>query len=189
MSVLSSRASTAPRQRVEPAAQLCVVLSCHHLVCALPIRAVDRLALPDAAEPAPPRAGKSKGVGPGGLPLPEVLRFGEQLCAAWDLGPMLGLPATTGTWVLLRAPLDGGEVSLALRTGPCFSVQGVRPMASFPPGIFQARRAALTDSFAVAKAKGVGAATQAAVGVWIEPARLWEPLELAASSAALRQER
>ena len=27
------------------------------------------------------------------------------------------------------------------------------------------------------------------VGLWIEPVRLWEPLELAASAAALREER
>ena len=162
-----------------------MVLSCHQLVCALPIRAIDRLALPDAAERKEHAPRKSSGKGGGALP--EVPRFGEQAAAAWDLGVMLGLAPAQGAWVLLRAQFEDGEVPLALRTGPCFSVQGVRPLAALPPGIFRERRAALTDSFAVAALKGVRASAQ--VGLWIEPGRLWEPSELAASAAAIRQER
>jgi hypothetical protein len=57
---------------------------------------------------------------------------------------------------------------------------------AWPPGIFRARRPALPASFALAAMKGVRAGAQ--VGLWIEPAHLWEPLELAASAAALREE-
>jgi hypothetical protein len=180
VSLASSHSSA--RAAPEPATQLCVVLACHHLVCALPIRAIDRLALPDAVERAPGRAGP--------LAPPEVVRFGEQVCAAWDLGVMLGLPPAQGAWVLLQALLDGAPIPLALRTGPCFSVRGVRPLAGLPPGIFRARRTALTSGFTVTALKGVRAAAQLGhVGLWLEPALLWDPLELEASAAALRKAR
>jgi hypothetical protein len=169
----------------QPASELCVVLGCHHLACALPIRAVDRLALPDAAQPEPARRRAS--AGSGGVPPPPLVRVGEQRWAAWDLGVLLGLAPAQGAWVLLRVPFDGAELSLALRTGPCFAVQAVRRLAALPPGIFQSRRAALAGTFANAAVKG--ARLPAPVGLWIEPFRLWEPLELAASAAALREER
>jgi hypothetical protein len=171
----------------QPAAELCVVLACHHLLCALPIRAVDRLALPDAAQPlpAPPRPRGPQATG--AVSPPSVVRLGEEAWASWDLGLLLGLGPVRGAWVLLRAPLDGGEVSLALRTGSCFAVQGVRRLSPLPPGIFTSRRAALTGTFAAVALKGPRFPAQ--LGLWIEPARLWDPLELVASAAALREER
>jgi hypothetical protein len=185
--VTTATSSVLPRAQAQPATELCVVLACHHLICALPIRSVDRLALPAAAQPAPaPRRSRGAQV-TGAVAAPAVVRFGEQSWAAWDLGVMLGVGPSQGAWVLLRAPLDGGEVALALRTGPCFAVQGVRRLSSLPPGIFSARRAALAGTFATAAVKGPRA--RAEVGLWLEPTRLWEPLELAASAASLREDR
>jgi hypothetical protein len=173
------------RAHAQPATELCVVLACHHLLCALPIRSVDRLALPDAAQPVSRRTSRAKG--DAGVPPPPLVRLGEQSWAVWDLGVLLGLAPAQGSWVLLQVPLDGGAVALALRTGPCFAVQSVRRLAALPPGIFRARRAALAGTFASAAVKGPRAPAQ--VGLWIEPARLWEPLELAASAAVLREDR
>jgi len=185
---VTTAASPVPaRAQAQPATELCVVLACHHLICALPIRSVDRLALPDAAQPLPaPRRSRAART-TGAVPAPAVVRLGEQDWASWDLGVLLGMGPAQGAWVLLRAPLDGGEVALALRTGPCFSVQGLRRLSSLPPGVFSARRTALAGTFATAAVKGPRA--RAEVGLWIEPARLWEPLELAASAAALREDR
>ena len=185
---MTTAAPAKAQARAQPAVELCVVLACHDLVCALPIRSVERLALPRDLEPVPSRRRPDAKLGPGAIPPPAVMRLGAESWAAWDLGLMLGLAPAQGTWVLLRAPLDGGQVPLALRTGPCFAVQGVRPLAALPPGIFQARRAALAGTFASAGG-AVKGRVPAQVGLWIEPARLWEPLELAASAAALREVR
>lgn len=182
MSLASSH--SAPAARKDAAAQLCVVIGCHHLVCALPIRSIDRLALPDAAQRLVVPTSKIKEkVDPNAGPLPAVVQVGADRFAAWDLGSLLGLGPLAQSWVLLRVSHGGKEVPLALRTGPCLAVQGVRKLMKLPPGIFRTRRSALTDGFAGAATKG--GKHHASVGLWLEPARLWEPSELQASIAAL----
>jgi hypothetical protein len=160
-----------------------VLVGCHHLVCALPIPSIDRLTLPEAAQRLviPSRAAEPAGAP--GEPLPAVVQVGDERFAAWDLGSLLGLRPLAKSWVLLRVAHGGKEVRIALRTGPCLAVQGVRKLMALPPGIFRARRSALTDGFAAPATKG--ARLHASVGLWLDPSRLWETHELQASATAL----
>jgi hypothetical protein len=163
-------------------ARMSVVLGCHHLVCALPIAGLDRLALPDAAKlrAAPGRPGSDS---TGGVPAPDVVRVGEQDFAAWDLGELLGLAPLSGAWVLLRVKYGGKDLPLALRTGPCFAVQELRRLMPLPPAIFQGHRPALSEAFATSAVRTARLASN--VGLWIDPARLWQPGELEASATML----
>src|SRR5262245_10093457 len=92
--------------------ELFVVVSCHSLVCAVATRWVARLLLDDEVAPAQR----------------DVVSIDGRRCAAWDLGAMLGLPPLGHAWVLLNVPYRGEEVPIALRTGPCLTVQ---PLAAF----------------------------------------------------------
>jgi hypothetical protein len=172
-----------PTAKTDSGAQLCVLVGCHQLVCALPISSIDRLTLPETAQRLViPSRSADPATAPG-EPLPAVVQVGDDRYAAWDLGLLLGLRPLARSWVLLRVSHGGKQVPIALRTGPCLAVQKVHRLMKLPPGIFRARRAALTDGFAAGTTKG--AAHHASVGLWLDPARLWEGHELQASAAAL----
>ncbi|HVR61312.1 MAG TPA: hypothetical protein VMU50_05400 [Polyangia bacterium] len=181
MSSVSPQPEAKARDEVKP--RLCVVLACHHVVCALPIDNIDRLVLPDAVEALPsprPAAG-----GPREDPaaaVPDVVRVGERFFAAWDLGVLFGLGPVAGAWVLLSLMHEGVEVWLALRTGPCFAVQSLRNLMKLPSEVFQSRRGALTDGFATAAVKKE---IEADVGVLVDPRGLWSRQELQMSAAVL----
>jgi len=188
--------STEPRSvpREESKARLCVVLGCHRLVCALPIDNIDRLVLPDAVEaqdaPAPAAAAPARRPPaaqqpppPGDAPVPDVVRVAGKSFAAWDLGVLLGQGPVQGAWVLLSLVHEGAELALALRTGPCYSVQSIRNLMRLPGEIFQERRGALTDGFATAAVRR--ADLESNVGVLIDPKGLWTRPELQVSAAVL----
>jgi len=190
----STEPRSAPREEAKP--RLCVVLGCHRLVCALPIDNIDRLVLPDAVEaldaptPATPPARRSAGAGaaqpapsPGDAPVPEVVRVAGKCFAAWDLGVLLGQGSVQGAWVLLSLIHEGAELALALRTGPCYSVQSRRNLMRFPGEVFQERRGALTDGFATSAVRR--ADLESNVGVLIDPKGLWTRPELQVSAAVL----
>jgi hypothetical protein len=170
--------------RPDPAPQLCVLVGFHHLVCALPLPSIDRLTLPEAAQRLVIPSRLADAATPSGEPLPAVVQVGGERYAAWDLGLMLGLRPVAKSWVLMQVPHAGKSVPIALRAGPCLAVQNVRKLMKLPPGIFRARRAALTDGFAAAAATK-GARYHASVGLWLDPARLFEASELQASATAL----
>jgi len=169
--------------RIDSAPQLCVLVGCHHVVCALPIPSIDRLTLPEAAQRLVIPSRTADAATASGEPLPAVVQVGDERFAAWDLGLMLGLRPLAKSWVLLRVSHAGKQVPIALRAGPCLAVQNVRKLMKLPPGIFRARRAALTDGFAAAATKGIR--HHASVGLFLDPVRLWEDHELQASAAAL----
>jgi hypothetical protein len=179
MNVSSARLASSAHS--DPAARLRVVFACHELVCALPIASLDRLAGADDVQKQP-SASRPAHAG-GTVPLPEVVKVGEERFAAWDLGQLLGLGAVSGAWVLLRVSHAGADLPLALRTGRCFSVQELPRLVKLPPAIFQARRAAIAEGFAAAAVKQ--AHTTVTVGLSLDPARLWTRPELEASAAAL----
>ncbi|HEY8926565.1 MAG TPA: hypothetical protein VIU64_19415 [Polyangia bacterium] len=187
--------STEPRSapRDEAKARLCVVLGCHRMVCALPIDNIDRLVLPDAVEvldapapatAAPRRSGTAQqGDSPGDAPVPDVVRVAGKSFAAWDLGVLLGQGPVQGAWVLLSLIHDGADLALALRTGPCYSVQSLRNLMRLPGEVFQERRGALTDGFATSAVRR--ADLESNVGVLIDPKGLWTRPELQMSAAVL----
>ena len=179
----SSSAHVELRSRREPKPRLCVVLGCHQIVCALPIEDVDRLVLPESVQAVEYSRTASGLAGDGRTPLPDVVRVGEKLHAAWDLGVMFGLRPISGAWVLLSQVHEGAPIWLALRTGPCFAVQTLRNLMPFPGGNLHQRQGALTNGFAtsaVAKER-----LDSSVGVLVDPRGLWTQQELQASAAVL----
>src|SRR5207247_1093431 len=107
--IVTDRARAAPARDLE----LCVVTACHDLLCALPVRWVERLLLPQEVATVVTAAPKPW----------SLLLVGERQLAAWNLGTLLGLAPLTAAWVLLRVPHRGGELSIALNTGACLVVQ------------------------------------------------------------------
>lgn len=180
MSSVSQHPEAKPREEVKP--RLCVVLACHHVVCALPIDNIDRLVLPDAVEVLPSARPTAAGARDAEAVVPDVVRVGERFFAAWDLGVMFGLGPVSGAWVLLSLMHEGAEVWLALRTGPCFAVQSLRNLMKLPSEVFQSRRGALTDGFATAAVKKE---IEANVGILVDPRGLWSRQELQMSAAVL----
>jgi len=183
--VTGPSAQAEARARDEARQRLCVVLGCHHVVCALPIDNIDRLVLPDAVEPietAPSAAVRARDLEAESA-VPEVVRVAGRCYAAWDLGVLFGLAPVSGAWVLLSLMHEGAEVALALRTGPCFAVQTLRNLIKLPGEIFQERRGALTDGFATSAVRKADLDTN--VGVLVDPKGLWSRQELQISAAVL----
>ena len=116
--IVTDRARAAPARDLE----LCVVTACHDLLCALPVRWVERLLLPQEVATVVTAAPKPW----------SLLLVGERQLAAWNLGTLLGLAPLTAAWVLLRVPHRGGELSIALNTG-AFATDGLRGRATAAP--------------------------------------------------------
>lgn len=169
--------TTPRRRRAEEARELCVVLGCHHLICALPTSWVDRLVLPDEvtveAQDASAAPGRSW----------QVIRAGEKRYAACNLGTLFGLPPLDAAWVLMRVPHRGFELPVALQTGACLVVQHLPPGLALPPGAFRARAGAISAVFPTNLLKTRAALNE--VGIWLDPLRLWETAELDAAAAWL----
>lgn len=158
---------------------LCLAVRCHAWVLALDAECVERVA------------------GSADLPEPEGLRhIGAPAAlglvtpadgvrrAAWDLGRLLGLADVDGAWVLLRLPVEGGQLPVALRTGPCIGVSALArtairplPLAAFA----SLRRAAIGGAVALEQL-GSQAAAQGTLGLEIRPERLLTRAELELSA-------
>jgi hypothetical protein len=171
----------------EPAAELAVVVGCHGFVCTFPVRHIDRLLRREEVEVLAPRGRRGR---EGGVPLPQVVLAAGEPFVAWNLGTMLDLPPVTTAWVLLRLPDPEDKparplppIALAVRTGPCLMVQTVQASVPLPAGLFRARGQGITGAFAASALRGKRLG--AAVGVCLDPLRLWTPAELASSRAAL----
>ena len=168
-------AIASPRRELE--AELCVLLGCHHLLIALPVRCVARLLLSDeltvVQEGAP--HGERRG---------RVVSVAGELVAAWNLGAMLGLGPVSVACVVVQLPHAGGEMRLALEIGACLRVQRFRCEEMVPPAIFHSRTAAFPGAFdASAVRRG---SHEANVGLWLEPKKLWTPGELDESRASVK---
>jgi hypothetical protein len=159
-------------------AELVVVVGCHGLVCTLPVRHVDRLALREEVEPLRPAPGKRRESA-----AQQLVVAAGQVYAAWNLGTMLELPPLSVAWVLLRVPSPAGPVAIALRTGPCLMVQLAPPAVPLPPRVVRARPGAVSGAFATATLPGKR--LDGLVGLTLDPERLWSEAELQASRAAI----
>jgi hypothetical protein len=172
----------------ELAAELAVVVGCHGFVCTFPVQHVDRLLRRDEVEVIPPRSRRAQDQD-AGPPLPQVVQAAGEPYVAWNLGTMFDLPPVTSAWVLLQVPAPSlagpGTIllPLAVRTGPCLMVQTVQASVPLPAGLFRARGAGIRGAFATATLPGKR--LEAAVGVCLDPTRLWTAGELASSRAAL----
>jgi hypothetical protein len=160
-----------------------LLVQCHDWVLALAAECVDRVAArADLPAPRAPRVA--------GLPaaLGRVTPRAEDVPhAAWDLGRLLGLGDVAGGWVLMRLPLDGRRLPVALRTGACIGVHtlpgtAVRPL---PIAAFRAdRRAAIGGAVALDRL-GSQAAGEGTFGLEIRSELLLTRAELELSAAWL----
>jgi hypothetical protein len=169
-----------PGRKADDPRELCVVLSCHHLVCAIPTRWIDRLVQPEEVATIAPAAA------PADASAPRLVLVGERRFAAWNLGTLLGLAPLDTAWVLLRFPHRGDELAIALHTGACLVVQPLTPGIGLPAGVFSARAGAVASAVTTAAFK---VRVEAEVALWLEPAKLWTGDELDAAAAALRPDR
>jgi hypothetical protein len=173
----------APRgsRRVEEHRELCVILACHDLVCALPVRWIERLILPDEVAII---AGGRQTV-EAATRTWQVILVGEQRYAACNLGTLFGLAPLQAAWALLRVPHRGVDLPIAVQTGPCLVVQALAPGVPLPTSLF-ARRAGCIA--AVFPTKIVRSALPLPLGLWLDPSRLWAESELDAAQVALGRE-
>jgi hypothetical protein len=115
----------------------------------------------------------------GGVP---CVRAAGARFAAWELGALLGLPGPPAAVILLDLQHGSTTVAVALATGPCLAVQDLVRGAALPGALFRDRRAAFTGVFPVEQARVP--VSDAAFGLWIEPAALFRPEELTVAEAA-----
>lgn len=158
--------------------ELAALVSCHSFGVAIPTRTVARLFLPEQV------AAKELN---GDAPLLGSIEAGGRVCAAWDLGRILGLPALASSWVVLDVPDDHGALPVALRAGPCAMVTEVRHDAPLPPRIFERRGEAFPSAFATTARGDALPAQLGLFGLWLDPARLFTREERAASRSAIKR--
>jgi hypothetical protein len=164
------------------AGELCVMLDCGALVCAVPTRRIERLVLSEDAGFV-----AAKGAAP------PVTLGGEQLVsvadkryAAWDLGELLGLGSSKArSWVLMSVRHERDVLPVALRAGECLVVAPLTATSPVPAGIFRARAGAFTAAFAP---EGGRRTASAVVGLLLDPERLFSRTELETAAATLKAE-
>jgi hypothetical protein len=162
--------------------ELCVMLDCGALVCAMPTRRIERLVLSEHAEFVTAR-GAAPPVSFGG---DQLLSVADKRYVAWDLGELLGLGASKArSWVLLSVRHERGVLPIALRAGDCLVVAPVTATSRVPAGIFRARAGAFTAAFTP---EGGRRTASAVVGVLLDPERLFSQSELDTAAATLRGE-
>ena len=149
------------------ARDLGVIVRCHQLVCAIPVRWVSRLVLPEEIT----------------LIGTSVVDSGSGRHAAWNLGERLGLPPVKDAWVLLSIPHASAQIPIALATGTCLVVQPLPEHVVLPQGLFKERRGAIAGVFVPE------ASHAAACGVELDIPLLWSASELDASAALVRRQR
>jgi len=159
--------------------ELCVVLACHEILLAMPVRAIERLVLPDEVKPV-------AGAGGGGETKSwQIVAIGEQRYAACNLGTLLGVAPFNAAWALMRVKHKGNDLHLALHTGACQIVQPLSQGVTLPGGIFRARSGAISAAFPTSLLKGREQSPD--VGLWLDPERLWHSVELDAAAVALEE--
>ncbi|MBK6694666.1 MAG: hypothetical protein IPG50_21015 [Myxococcales bacterium] len=162
-------------------AELCVFLQCGDFVGALPAQWIDRLVLPIQTQTLiVPAEADAEELSPG------LLEVAGQRYASWQLGALLELDIPQIAWVLLRVPHLGSEVPMAVGTGECLFVAPLGATIPLPPGVFRIRPQALSHGFPSSQlGDRAGPGTQSAVGLVLDPSRLWTTSELSASAAIL----
>jgi hypothetical protein len=149
---------------------------CPPWVVALPIGALTRVV---ACEDLPCRPATGSGA------LLGTCDDGGDIRAAWDLGRLLGVPGGDQAWVLLDLAMP-----LALRTGRCLSVVALPAPVPIPGGLCTRQRGlGCFPGSALAPAQLAALAEAGAeplpLGLWVDPARLWEDGELALGRQAV----
>jgi hypothetical protein len=165
--------------RREEAQELSVVFACHHLVCALPARCIERLVLPEEVTVLAGHGVAGEG------PWHPVL-VGEHRYAGCNLGTQLGMPAVDAAWALLRRWHRGVELPIALQTGPCLLVQPLGPGVPLPDGIFRERPGVVAAAFPTALLRSRAGLIE--VGLRLDPDRLWAEADLDGAAAVLGAE-
>jgi len=157
---------------------LCVLTTCHELVCAIEAPSTERLALPEEVRRWQP---------PDGRPAPSVaiVEHNDRRYAAWNLGELLHLPPTNHAWVMLQVPHRGGVLRLALCTGPCLVVRPLTQRTALPRGLFRDRAAAIQGAFATQSIPTARSHKLGPVGYVLDVRALWTADERDASAAAL----
>jgi hypothetical protein len=148
-------------------------------VFALPAASVERLILPEEGRLEEDDAAVGAGLG--------LLRVGRVSYAAFDLGLLLGLPAQSEAWILLRLPGPQGPLPLALRTGPCLSA-GPLPratMAGLPEALLRARPRLFAGAFPAPQRARAGR-DMGAIGLALDLGHLWTEAELLEAEGRLR---
>lgn len=156
----------------DDARELSVLVVCHHCVCSISTRWVERLLASSDVERRP----AAEGCG--------VLQVGSQLVGAFSLGQLLGLTPQENAWVLLRLSLKETDVQVALSVDACLSVVPRPAAAPLPTSLFRKRAGAIRGAFSAAQA-GVTRANLL-LGLDIDPQALLTNAELAAVLALQR---
>jgi hypothetical protein len=158
--------------------ELAALVSCHSFGVAIPTRTVARLFLPEQV---------TAGELAGDAALLGTIEAGERVCAAWDLGRLLGLSPLASSWVVLDVADEQGTLPVALRAGPCAMVAEVGHEAPLPARIFERRGEAFPSAFARTTRGDALPAQLGLFGLWLEPARLFTREERAASRSAIKR--
>lgn len=150
------------------------IFRCADRLFALPADRLERLLRDDEAGAAP------------GAPLPaSVVVAGGEPHAASELGALLHLSEPGASWLLLRVRSGVRSVAMALRTGACVAVRPIERRVAVPPLLFRERGAAFTSAFRAAEV--IAGAPDHALGLCLDPDRLWTPRELERAELAIEQ--
>lgn len=176
---MSTAAALAGASPDSAASRLVVYVLCAPWILALPASPVERLLLPEEGRL------EESGIRERGAAL-GLFRVGRVRYAAWDLGLLLGLPAQSEAWMLLRLPGPQGPLPLALRTGACLSA-GPLPSALglLPPLLFRARPRLFAGAFPAVQRGRAGRAASA-IGLALDLDHLWTEAEKAEAETSLR---
>lgn len=164
MTGMNEYVSATRLRRATPVAELCVVVGCHSLACAIPTRYIAHLALNEDATAVAGTDGR-------------VIKVAREYYATSNLGPLLELPLLADAWVLLHLPTTNGSVPIALRTGPCLVVRDVAVEAPLSPTLFKYRGEAVAGAFVAGQLRGY--ADDTLYGLVLNAHKLWTAQELA----------
>lgn len=122
------------------APDLSVLVVCHHHVCAISTRWVERLLVADDVVRRPAAPGC------------DVVEIERDLVGAFSLGELLGLDRQENAWILLRIPVDQAQVRVALAVGACLSVVPEPTVFPLPASLFRKRAGAIRGFFLASEA-------------------------------------
>lgn len=153
-----------------------VYFECQHHVFATSISAIEQLVLADEVKRLRTRAAATTTAVP-------VVQVATRRYAAWNLGRMLELNASSSAWILLRIQHAGAELPLAVAVDRCLMVGPERQVTPLPPSMFRLRSNAMSGVFAADDFETDGVA--AVAGFCMKPEALWTDAELETSAASL----